>query len=148
MGKDTKAAAVLKRDELPRKVRPRMTRGVQMESRLRCVDNSGAKEVKIIGVKGCSKTLNTLPNAAPGDIIVVSVKKGKPELRKKVVLAVVVRQRKTIKRKDGVNIRFEDNACVIIDDKGALKGTQISGPIPREVAEAWPKIASQASSIN
>ncbi|OQS55841.1 RPL23 [Ecytonucleospora hepatopenaei] len=148
MAKEVKAAVVVKRDALPKKARANMTRGVQTETRLRCVDNSGAKEVKIIGIKNMSTRLNTIPKAAPGDVVVVSVKKGKPELRKKVVLAIVVRQKKTWKRKDGVNICFEDNACVLIDPKGQLKGTQIAGPIPREVAEAWPKIASQASSID
>ncbi|KAL6120791.1 hypothetical protein NUSPORA_02421 [Nucleospora cyclopteri] len=137
-----------KRDMLPRKPRNNMTRGVQTETRLKVVDNSGAREVKIIGVKGWHGRLNTIPLAGPGDVVVVSVKKGKPDLRKKVVLAIVVRQKKTWKRKDGCNICFEDNACVLIDQKGELRGTQISGAIPREVAEAWPKIASQASSID
>ena len=148
MAKEVKVAAPLKRDRLPKKPRMDITRGVQTETRLRVVDNSGAKEVKIIGVKNLQCRLNTIPKAAPGDVVVVSVKKGKPELRKKVVLAIVVRQKKIWKRKDGVNICFEDNACVLVDQKGELKGTQISGPIPREVAELWPKIASHASSID
>lgn len=141
-------ATILKRDRLPKKARSNITRGVQTESRLRVVDNSGAKEVKIIAVKNLQCRLNTIPKAAPGDVVVVSVKKGKPDLRKKVVMAIVVRQKKIWKRKDGVNICFEDNACVLIDAKGELRGTQIAGPIPREVAEAWPKVASQASSID
>lgn len=133
---------------IPKKPRARMTRGVQTETRLKVVDNSGAKEVKIIGVKGLVGRLNRIPCAAPGDVVVCSVKKGKPDLRKKVVCCIVVRQKKIWKRKDGCNICFEDNACCLIDAKGDLKGTQISGPVPREVAEVWPKIASQASSID
>merc|ERR1712131_415976 len=139
MAKESAPPVVLKRDKLPRKPRPNITRGVQTESRLRVVDNSGAKEAKIIGVKGWSGRLNKIPLAAPGDVVVCSIKKGKPDLRKKVVLAIVVRQKKIWKRKDGCNICFEDNACVLIDHKGELRGTQISGAIPREVAELWPK---------
>lgn len=133
---------------LPRKPRVRMTKGVQMESRIRVVDNSGAKEVKVIGVRGVGGRLNRLPAAAPGDIIVCSVKKGKPDLRKKIVFCVFLGQRRPWKRRDGTNICFEDNACCLIDNKGELRGTQISAPVPREVADIWPKIASQAFSID
>jgi large subunit ribosomal protein L23e len=141
-------ATQTKEATLPRKQKVRMTRGVQTETRLRVIDNSGAKEVKIIGVKGCTGRLNRIPAACPGDIVVCSVKKGKPDLRKKVVLCVFIRQKKIWKRRDGTNICFEDNACCLIDNKGELKGTQITGPVPKEVADCWPKIASQASSID
>lgn len=141
-------AAQHKEVKLERKLRTRMTRGVQTESRLKVVDNSGAKEVKIIGVKGVRGRLNTLPSAAPGDVVVCSVKKGKPDLRKKIVFCVLIRQKKIWKRRDGTNICFEDNACCLIDNKGELKGTQIAGPVPREVAETWAKIASQALTID
>ncbi|ORD93660.1 RL23 [Enterospora canceri] len=148
MGKEVAPAQVLKRDKLPKKARTNITRGVQTETMMKVIDNSGAKEVKIIGVKHLQTSKNTIPKAGPGDVVRVSVRKGKPELRKKVVLAIVVRQRKIWKRKDGVNICFDDNACILVNENGELKGTQISGAIPREVAEAWPKIASQASSID
>ncbi|ELA42097.1 uncharacterized protein VICG_00946 [Vittaforma corneae ATCC 50505] len=141
-------ATQYKQAAIPKKPRTRMTRGIQTEARLKVVDNSGAKEVKVIGVKGFVGRLNRIPCASPGDIVVCSVKKGKPDLRKKVVCCVLIRQKKIWKRKDGCNICFEDNACCLIDNKGDLKGTQISGPVPREVAEQWPKIASQACSID
>lgn len=141
-------ATQYKEATLPRNPRTKMTRGVQTESRLRVIDNSGAKEVKVIGVRGVPGRLNKIPSAAPGDIVVCSVKKGKPDLRKKIVFCVFVRQKKIWKRKDGCNICFEDNACCLIDNKGELRGTQISGSIPREVADAYPKIASQAYSID
>jgi len=136
-----------KEAKLPRKPRNKMTRGVQTESYLKVVDNSGAKEVKIIGVKGFRGRLNMLPCAAPGDVVVCSVKKGSADLRKKIVFCILIRQKKIWKRKDGVNICFEDNACCLVDNKGELKGTQISGPVPREVADAWPRVASLAASI-
>jgi large subunit ribosomal protein L23e len=146
MAAEKKAEVAEKKIALRRK--PRMTRGIQVESLIKCADNSGAKILRVIGVRGYQGRLNRLPAACPGDILVVSVRKGKPDLRKKVHYAVLVRQKKLWRRADGSRIGFEDNAAVLINNKGELKGAQIAGPIPREVADVWPKIASQASSIN
>merc|ERR1711879_40252 len=93
---------------------------------------------------GIGARLNRLPKAGPGDMILASVKKGKPELRKKVLLAVVVRQRKAWRRREGVFIYFEDNAGVIVNEKGEMKGSAVTGPIAKECAEIWPKVASAA----
>merc|ERR1719378_673222 len=71
--------------------------------------------------------MNRLPSAAPGDMVMATVKKGKPELRKKVTPAVVIRQRRAFRRLDGTYIYFEDNAGVIVNQKGEMKGTAISG---------------------
>jgi len=76
-----------------------------------------------------------------------TVKKGKPELRKKVMPAVVVRQRKTWRRRDGVYLYFEDNAGVIVNPKGEMKGSAINGPVGKECAELWPRIASNAGTV-
>ena len=72
---------------------------------------------------------------------------GKPELRKKVMPAVMIRQRKTFRRKDGQFLYFEDNAGVIVNNKGEMKGSAITGPVAKECADLWPRIASNASSI-
>ena len=77
----------------------------------------GAKNLYIIAVGGIRGRLNRLPAAASGDMVLATVKKGKPELRKKVMPAVVIRQRKTIRRKDGTFLYFEDNAGVIVNNK-------------------------------
>lgn len=90
---------------------------------------------------------NRLPAAAVGDLIMTSVKKGKPELRKKVTPAVVVRQRKAWRRPDGYFIMFEDNAGVIVNPKGELKGSAITGPVAREAADQWPRVSAAASSV-
>ena len=82
----------------------------------------GAKNLYLISVKGLKGRLNRLPAAGVGDIIASTVKKGKPELRKKVHPAVVIRQRKLYRRKDGTFIQFEDNAGVIVNIKGEMKG--------------------------
>lgn len=91
-----------------------------------------------------------IPNlcfAAVGDYVLATVKKGKPELRKKVHPAVIVRQRKMWRRPDGVFIGFEDNAGVIVTAKGDMKGSAITGPVAKECADVWPRIASAAGSI-
>merc|ERR1712064_68117 len=106
-----------------------------------CADNSGAKNLYVMAVKGIGGRLNKLPNAAPGDMVIVTCKKGKPELRKKVLLGVVIRQRKPWRRREGIFVSFEDNAGVIVNAKGELKGSAITGPVAKECAELWPKIA-------
>ena len=82
-------------------------------ARINCADNSGARSLYIISVKGIGARLNRLPAAGVGDMVLVTVKKGKPELRKKVMPAVVVRQSKPWRRPDGLWISFEDNAGVV-----------------------------------
>ncbi|KAK2141037.1 hypothetical protein LSH36_1174g00022 [Paralvinella palmiformis] len=115
---------------------------------INCADNTGAKNLYIIAVQGIKGRLNRLPAAASGDMVVATVKKGKPELRKKVIPAVVIRQRKPIRRKNGIVIYFEDNAGVIVNNKGEMKGSAINGPVAKECADLWPRIASNASSIH
>jgi large subunit ribosomal protein L14 len=78
---------------------------------------------------------------------VVSVKKGTPEMRKQIMYAVIVRQKKEFRRPDGLRVSFEDNAVVITDEEGLPKGTDLKGPIAREVAERYPKIGTTASII-
>lgn len=80
---------------------------------MNCCDNSGARNLYIISVKGIGARLNRLPAAGVGDMVMATVKKGKPELRKKVMPAVVVRQSKPWRRGDGVFLYFEDNAGVV-----------------------------------
>lgn len=82
---------------------------------MNCADNSGARNLYIISVKGIGARLNRLPAAGVGDMVMATVKKGKPELRKKVMPAVVVRQSKPWRRADGVYLYFEDNAGVVSD---------------------------------
>merc|ERR1711893_548220 len=83
---------------------------------INCADNTGGKNLYIIAVNGIKGRLNRLPAAGAGDMVVATVKKGKPDLRKKVMPAVI-RQRKNIRRKDGVFLYFEDNAGVIVNNK-------------------------------
>ena len=105
---------------------------------MNCCDNSGARNLYIIAVKGFGARLNRLPAAGVGDMVMATVKKGKPELRKKVMPAVVVRQSKPWRRADGVYLYFEDNAGVIVNPKGEMKGSAITGHVGKEAAELWP----------
>ena len=113
-------------------------------------DNSGAKLVRLISIKGGgAKTVKgRYPAGGIGDLLTVSVVRGTPEMRKQVVPAILVRQKKEYRRIDGTRIKFEDNAVVVCkDDKGNPKGTIFKGPIAKEVAERWPGIAKVASSV-
>ncbi len=124
-----------------------VTRGLARGSLITCADNTGARELKIISVSGYSGTKNRHPKAGIGDKLTVSVTKGTPEMRRQVLEAVVVRQRKPIRRPDGTRVKFEDNAAVLIDDVGEPRGTEIKGPVAREVAERYGSIASAATMI-
>merc|ERR1712224_108961 len=125
----------------------RMTCGLPVAAVMNCADNTGAKNLYIIAVCGWGARLNRLPKAGVGDMVLATVKKGKPELRKKVTPAVVVRQRKSWRRKNGIFIQFEDNAGVIVNPKGELKGSAITGPVAKECADLWPRVASASGSI-
>jgi large subunit ribosomal protein L14 len=116
-------------------------------SRLVCDDNSGAKIVEIIGRVGYKGTRNKYVTAGIGDIIIVSVKKGSPKIRKKIEKAVIIRQKKPIRRSNGLRVMFEDNAAIIVDDNKLPKGSEIKGAVAREVAERFPKLAAIASSV-
>jgi large subunit ribosomal protein L14 len=124
-----------------------VTQGLKKGSLITCADNTGARELKVISTAGYSGRLNRQPKAGLGDKITVSVTKGTPEMRRQVLEAVVVRQRKPIRRPDGTRVQFEDNAAVIIDENEDPRGTEIKGPIAREVAERFGAIASTATMI-
>lgn len=119
---------------------------IQAETRLNVADNSGAKEVLCIHVLGGTGRRY----ASVGDIIVVTVKSVIPssEMKKGTVSkAVVVRTKKEIRRPDGSYIRFDDNACVLLNNAGELRGTRIFGPVARELRATNMKIVSLAPEV-
>lgn len=124
-----------------------VSKSLTQKSRCMCADNSGAKEVEIISVIGYKGRKRGLPKAGIADMVNIVVKKGKPEMKKKVERAVIVRVKKEYRRNDGSRIKFEDNAVVIVDEKGIPKGSEIKGVIAKEVGERWPKVAGIASMI-
>ena len=127
--------------------KPRTSYGLCNGSRIIIADNSGAKIAQIINVDGFKKRLRRLPKASVGSVCTVTIKKGKPELRGNIVKAVIVRQKMIYRRIDGTRLCFEDNAGVIVTKEGEPKATEIRGPISREAAEMFPRLASISSLI-
>ena len=129
-------------------LKARITKGLNHGSVVETCDNSGAKVVRIVSVKGAKTVRRRKPSCGVGDLLMVAVQKGDTEMRKQVVPAIVVRQKKEYRRKDGTRIKFADNAVIILkDEKGNPKGTMFKGPIAKEVAERWPAIAKVASIV-
>lgn len=126
---------------------PKLSRGLQPPAILKCADNSGARDLRLIQVFGYKGRLRRYPRATVGDKISISVRHGTPDMRKKMFQAVIVRQRKPFRRVDGIWVQFEDNAAVVITPEGEMKGSEIRGPVAKEAAERWPRIASAASII-
>ncbi|MCL2033001.1 MAG: 50S ribosomal protein L14 [Methanomassiliicoccaceae archaeon] len=123
------------------------TRGLQNGSQIDVIDNSGAKVIEIITVPGYHGVARRVPSAGIGDMVIASVKKGTPAMRRQIVFAVIVRQRRPTRRADGTMVYFEDNAAVIVSETGETKGTDIKGPVAREAADRWPRIAATANTI-
>ena len=120
---------------------------IQQESRLNIADNSGAKEVLVIKVLGGTRRRY----ANIGDVVTVTVKKAAPSgmvKKGEVLRAVIVRTRKGLRRKDGSNIKFDENAAVIIKEDQTPRGTRIFGPVARELREKkYMKIISLAPEV-
>ncbi len=126
----------------------KVTKALTIGSYLKVADNSKAKVVQIIAVPGYKTTKREYAKAGVGDLVSVTVKEGDLSLVGKVMNAVIIRQRKEYRRKDGTRIKFEDNACVLLkDDEGTPAGTIIRGPVAREVIERWPELGKIASII-
>ena len=129
-------------------IKSKVTRGLNVGSFVPTCDNSGAKILKIFSVKGHKTVKGQIQAAGVGDLVVATVKSGKPDVRKTVVFAVIVRQRKEYRRPEGIRIKFEDNAAVVLkDDKGNPKGTIFKGPIAKEACDRWPGVAKLASIV-
>ncbi|HME87129.1 MAG TPA: 50S ribosomal protein L14 [Candidatus Nanoarchaeia archaeon] len=129
-------------------IKARVTKALNHGSELETCDNSGAKLVRIVSVINQKTRAGRKPSCGVGDLILVAVKKGTPEMRKTVTYATIVRQKKEYQRPDGTRVKFEDNAVVILkDEKGNPKGTIFKGPIAKEAAERWPGVLKVARVI-
>jgi large subunit ribosomal protein L14 len=129
-------------------VAARLTKGLNIGSNLVAADNSGARIVRITGVKGGKTRRGRQQYAKIGDWVKVSVRKGLPTMRGQVFDAVIIRQKKPFQRKTGERVAFADNAVALLkDEKGNPKGTQIKGPIAREVAERFQLMAKIAKFV-
>jgi|TARA_A100001035_G_scaffold88192_1_gene68647 large subunit ribosomal protein L14 len=119
---------------------------IQPQTYLTVADNTGAKKIMCIRVLG-----NNRKYAAVGDVIIGVVKEALPNMavkRSSIIRAVVVRTKKTIKRQDGMGVRFDDNAAVIINTENNPRGTRVFGPVAREIRERnFTKIISLANEV-
>ncbi len=125
-----------------------MTRALPLGAKVETCDNSGAKIIQVISVKGHKTVKRRISSAGVGDMVTASVVKGKPDMRHQKVLAVIVRQKQEYRRPDGQRVKFADNSAVVLkDDKGNPKGTIFKGAIAKEATERWPAIAKIAKIV-
>ena len=126
----------------------KITAGLNLGAELIVADNSGGKIARLVSVKRGKGKKGRQGYAKIADKIKVSIKKGDPEMKGKIFDAIIIRQKKTYRRKNGERVGFEDNAVAILkDEKANPKGTRIKGPVAREVMERWPSVARIASFV-
>ena len=126
----------------------KVTRALNIGSKVIITDNSGGRIGRIVSVKGGKSRRGRQVSAKIADKVKVSVRKGKPDMKGQVFDAVIVRVKKPYRRLTGERIAFTDNAVVLLkDEKGNPKGTQIKGVIAREVQERWKEVARIAQII-
>jgi len=129
-------------------IRASVTKGIQIGTEMTTCDNSGAKIVKVISVIRAKTTKGRKPSCGISDLIQVAVKSGKQDVRKQIMFAIIVRQKKEFRRFGGMRVKFEDNSCIVLkDNKGNPKGTLIKGPVAKEVCDRWPAIAKMANIV-
>ncbi|MFH1431771.1 MAG: uL14 family ribosomal protein [archaeon] len=118
----------------------RPTKGIKIGTRLNCIDNTGAKVIQVIAVRGFKGTRRRVPQASIGNVVICAVKKGNQKIMHEVVKAIIVRQKKAYLRPNGMHIKFDDNAAVLVDDKLEPRGKDVKGAIAKEVVERFPTI--------
>jgi len=134
----------IKRRILPRR---KTAGGLTIGTMLTCADNTGARKLKIIQMVGYKGRKRRLPTIGVGDLCIVSCREGTPEMRRQLFSAVIVRQRRPYLRKDGTWLQFEDNAAVILNPEGTLRGSDIKGPVAREASERWLRLGNIARMV-
>ena len=125
----------------------KITRCLPVGAKLVCADNSGVKELQIISVMGYKGRRRMKPSAGVGSFITCRVFKGNEKVRHEVFKAVIIRQRKEFKRPNGMTISFEDNAAVVVNEKGEPKGTLVKGPVAKEAIERFPLVGKISSIV-
>lgn len=128
-------------------LKAKATRGIPVGSLIECADNTGAKTLRLISILGYHGVKRRLPSAGVGDMVVCSVRVGNVKMRKQVVRAVIIRQKKEYRRAEGIRVSFEDNAAAIVNEKGEPQGSQIKGSVAREAVERFSVIGKVANFI-
>lgn len=125
----------------------KVTRALNSESMLNCADNSGAKLVQIINFKNYKGRKRRFPRGGVGDVVSCVVKKGDFKLRHKVHYGVIIRQKKEYRRSNGIRVCFEDNAVILVDKKMNAIGSEVKGPMAKEVVERFLPLGKLASIV-
>ena len=125
----------------------KITKTLQVGSTVKCVDNSGADTMQIIAVKNYKGVKRRKPRCGIGDTVVCAVKKGNEKMRHEVVEAVIIRQKKEYRRRSGLRVRFEDNAAVLVNERGEARGTRLKGPAAKEAVERFSTIGKIATTV-
>lgn len=124
-----------------------ITKTLDIGAELTCADNSGAKKLKIIGVKARKGRRSRRTTSGVGDLVTVKILKGDQEVKHQVFDAVIVRQAKEYQRPNGIRISFEDNAAVLVEENGLPKGSVTRGPIAKEVVQRFSPVGKIASQV-
>lgn len=125
----------------------RTGQALQVGSIIKCADNTGAKELQIISVRGYKGIRRTRPGAGVADLVMCRVQTGTEKVRHQVFKAVIVRQKSEFRRPDGMRVQFEDNAATLVNDKFDPMGSIIKGPIAKEVVERFKTVGKIASTV-
>jgi len=130
-------------------IKSKVTKAFPVGAIIPVVDNSGARKIQVITVKGYKTRTRKLQAAGIADLVSAAVIAGKPDMRHKVVPAIIVRQKQEFTRPDGTKVLFEDNGAIVLKDVrlGLPKGSMIKGPIAKEVALRWKQVAKIASQV-
>lgn len=129
-------------------LKAKIGRALPRKARLIAADNSGAKILEIIGVRNYGGVSGRVPAGRVGDLVSCAVKQGNPDMKHKVVLAVIIRQKKPFRRPNGMRVRFEDNAAVVVkSESGDPKGSVVKGPVAKEAIQRFSHIGKIASVV-
>lgn len=124
-----------------------ITKALQVESEVPVDGNSGAKKLKVISKESQNARRRRRPGIGIGEAFKASVIEGNVEMRREVVRAVLIRQKKGFKRPSGRRVKFEDNAAVLIEETGEPLGTEIKGVVAKEIGKRYPKVATIARNV-
>jgi large subunit ribosomal protein L14 len=125
----------------------KVTKCLPVGAVLTCADNSGAKELQIISVMGFKGKRRTRAAGGVGSFVTCRVFKGNEKVRHEIFKAVIIRQKKEYRRPNGMRVSFEDNAAVIVNEKGEPKGTIVKGPVAKEAIERFPLVGKISSIV-
>ena len=130
-------------------IKSKVSRSLPVGAFVNVVDNSGARIIQVVSVKGHKTRASQIQAAGVADLVTAAVTAGKPDMKHKLVPAVIIRQKQEFTRPDGTKVCFDDNAAIVLRDVklGMPKGSMVKGPIAKEVALRWPQVAKIASMV-